>query len=170
MTGTTAKHPNVEMWEKVYETFTTGDTDRLAQLIAPDVVWHVPGDNLISGTYTTREAIFGCFNKIHELSEGTYKPQLLDILADGNRGDPARSGSPRRQDARPRLRVYLEDPRRADRRAVGSVDRRSGMERILVLAPAASPIRVRRNPIALQLLRQEIGPPKLRQRQQPSLG
>jgi uncharacterized protein (TIGR02246 family) len=82
MTGTTAKHRNVEVWEKVYETFTTGDMDRLAQLIAPDVVWHVPGDNLISGTYTTREAIFGCFNKIYELSEGTYQPQLLDILAD----------------------------------------------------------------------------------------
>jgi ketosteroid isomerase-like protein len=82
MTGSTAKHPDIEVWEKVYETFTTGDMDRLAQLIAPDVVWHVPGDNLISGTYTTREAIFGCFNKIYELSEGTYQPRLLDILAD----------------------------------------------------------------------------------------
>jgi ketosteroid isomerase-like protein len=52
MTGTTAKHPNVEVWEKVHETFTTGDMDRLAPLIAPDVVWQVPGDHLISGTYT----------------------------------------------------------------------------------------------------------------------
>jgi uncharacterized protein len=82
MTRTTAEHPNVNVWEKVYETFTTGDMERLAPLIASDVVWHVPGDNLISGTYTSREAIFGCFNKIYELSEGTYRPQLLDILAD----------------------------------------------------------------------------------------
>ena len=56
--------------------------DTLAELIAPDVVWHVPGDNLISGTYTSREAIFGCFSKIFELSGGSYQPQLLDILAD----------------------------------------------------------------------------------------
>jgi ketosteroid isomerase-like protein len=82
MTAITAKHPNIEVWEQVYETFTTGDTDRLSQLIAADVVWHVPGDNLISGTYSSREAIFGCFNKIYELTGGTYKPELLDILAD----------------------------------------------------------------------------------------
>jgi ketosteroid isomerase-like protein len=70
------------VWEQVYATFTSGDMDRLAELIAPDVIWHVPGDNLISGTYTSREAIFGCFNKIYQLSEGTYQPRLLDILAD----------------------------------------------------------------------------------------
>jgi hypothetical protein len=58
------KHPNIEVFEQVYETFTTGDMDKLSELIAPDVVWHVPGDNLISGTYTSRDAIFGCFNKI----------------------------------------------------------------------------------------------------------
>jgi uncharacterized protein len=76
------KHPNIEVWEQVYATFTTGDMDRLGKLIAPDVVWRVPGDNLISGTYTSREAIFGCFNKIYELSQGIYKPELLDIVAD----------------------------------------------------------------------------------------
>ncbi len=82
MTPTSAKHPNAEVFEQVYATFTTGDMDRLAQLIAPAVVWHVPGDNLISGTYSSRDAIFGCFNKIYELTEGTYQPKLLDILAD----------------------------------------------------------------------------------------
>ena len=79
-----AKHPNAEVFEHVYDCFTSGDMDALAELIAPDVVWHVPGDNLISGTYTTRETIFGCFNKIFELSGGSYQPQLLDILADDN--------------------------------------------------------------------------------------
>ncbi|MDP4216501.1 MAG: hypothetical protein Q8927_09885 [Bacteroidota bacterium] len=44
--------------------------------------WHVPGNNLISGLYTNRDTIFGCFNKIFELSKGTYKPLLKDILAD----------------------------------------------------------------------------------------
>jgi ketosteroid isomerase-like protein len=75
------EHPNIEVFKQVYETFTTGDMDRLAELIAKDFVWHVPGTNLISGEYTSREAIFGCFNKIFELSEGTYRPELHDILA-----------------------------------------------------------------------------------------
>lgn len=76
-----AEHPDAEVFRKVYDAFTTGDMDRLAELIAADVVWHVPGTNLISGEYTSREAIFGCFNKIFELSEGSYRPELHDILA-----------------------------------------------------------------------------------------
>ena len=77
-----AEHPNAKVFEHVYDCFTSGDMDTLAELIAPDVVWHVPGDNLISGTYTSRDGIFGCFTKIFELSGGSYQPQLLDILAD----------------------------------------------------------------------------------------
>ena len=79
-----AEHPNAEVFEHVYGCFTSGDMGTLAGPIAPDVVWHVPGDNLISGTYISRDDIFGCFNKIFELSGGSYQPQLLDILADDN--------------------------------------------------------------------------------------
>ena len=79
-----AEHPNAKVFEHVYDCFTSGDMGTLAKLIAPDVVWHVPGDNLISGTYTSRDGIFGCFSKIFELSGGSYQPQLLDILADDN--------------------------------------------------------------------------------------
>jgi hypothetical protein len=63
-----AKHPNAEVFEHVYDCFTSGDMDTLAELIASHVVWHVPGDNLISGTYTSRDGIFGYFSKIFELS------------------------------------------------------------------------------------------------------
>jgi ketosteroid isomerase-like protein len=75
-------HPNADVFKQLYVAFTNGDMDKLAELIAPDVVWHVPGNNLISGTYTSRDAIIGCFNKIFELSGGSYRPELHDILAD----------------------------------------------------------------------------------------
>ena len=75
------EHPNVEVFRQVYASFTSGDMDRLAELIAQDVLWHVPGKNRISGEYRSRDAIFGCFNKIFELSEGTYAPKLINILA-----------------------------------------------------------------------------------------
>jgi ketosteroid isomerase-like protein len=87
MTATSAatnNHPDIKVWKQIYATFTTGDMDTLAKLIAPDVIWHVPGTNLISGTYTDRAGIFGCFNEIYELTEGSYKPELLDIVADDN--------------------------------------------------------------------------------------
>ena len=76
-----AAHPDADVFKQLYDAFTNGDMDRLAELIAPDVVWHVPGTNLISGTYTSRDAIFGCFGKIFQLSDGSYRPQLHDILA-----------------------------------------------------------------------------------------
>jgi uncharacterized protein len=78
---TMAEHPNVEVFRKVYAAFTSADMGKLAELIAPDVVWHVPGTNLISGEYTSRDTIFECFAKIFELSAGTYTPNLIDILA-----------------------------------------------------------------------------------------
>jgi uncharacterized protein len=82
MPGTSSReHPNADVFKRVYDAFTSADMDRLATLIAPDVVWHVPGNNLISGEYTSRDAIFGCFSKIFELSEGSYRPELHDILA-----------------------------------------------------------------------------------------
>jgi uncharacterized protein len=77
----TSSHPNADVFMRVYEAFTSGDMDGLAMLIAPDVLWHVPGNNLISGEYKSRDAIFGCFSKIFELSEGSYRPELHDILA-----------------------------------------------------------------------------------------
>ena len=118
-----AEHPNIEVFKHIYDAFTTGDMDRLAGLIAPDVVWHVPGTNLISGEYTSREAIFGCFNKIFELSQGTYHPELRDILANDDHtvAFAARDRSSRRQDARPELRFHLPHPRRPDHPAVGSL-------------------------------------------------
>ena len=76
------EHPNADVFKQVYDAFTSGNMNRLAELIASDVVWHVPGTNLISGTYTSREAIFGCFSTMFELTEGSYRPQLHDILAD----------------------------------------------------------------------------------------
>jgi uncharacterized protein len=81
MSLTNYGHPNAEVFKRVYDAFTAGDMDGLARLIAPDVVWHVPGNNLISGEYASREAIFGCFNRIFELSAGTYRPQLHDVVA-----------------------------------------------------------------------------------------
>lgn len=75
------EHPNIGVFRQLYACFTSGDMDRLAELIAPDVLWHVPGKNRISGEYRSRDAIFGCFNKIFELSEGTYAPKLIDVLA-----------------------------------------------------------------------------------------
>ncbi|HKP85289.1 MAG TPA: nuclear transport factor 2 family protein, partial [Blastocatellia bacterium] len=62
------------------EAFARGDVEALQQIFAPDAVWHVPGRSRVSGTYTGHAEVFGFFGKLMELSGGTFKLELHDIL------------------------------------------------------------------------------------------
>jgi uncharacterized protein len=78
-------HPNTMLMKRAYEAFDTGDLDALRELIAEDAVWHQPGDNAISGDYVGRDAIFDYFGKLLEHSDGTFKAEVVDIIADDER-------------------------------------------------------------------------------------
>lgn len=77
----TQVHPNVEVFRRTYDAFTSGDTAKLAEFFAEDVVWHTPGDNLVAGDFHGREAAFASFGREFELSGGTYRPTIRDVLA-----------------------------------------------------------------------------------------
>ena len=49
-------------------------------LLADDAVWHVPGKNLLSRDYRGKAEIAGFFARARELSGGTVRSELLDIL------------------------------------------------------------------------------------------
>ncbi len=69
-----SEHPNAALHRKAHETFTRGDMDTLAEMIAEDTVWQSPGKSLISGEFRGREAVFGeFFGKMDELGGGTAK-------------------------------------------------------------------------------------------------
>jgi hypothetical protein len=53
-----AEHPNVELTRRGYRAFSEGDMT-LTELIADDCVWHVGGNNVLTGDHKGREAIFG---------------------------------------------------------------------------------------------------------------
>ncbi len=76
-----ADHPNAELLRKGYEAFGKGDMAVLTELFAADCVWHVPGDSQISGEHRGREAVFAAFAKTVELSGGSFKIELHDVLA-----------------------------------------------------------------------------------------
>jgi hypothetical protein len=76
-----ADHPNAELLRKGYEAFDKGDMAVLTNLFAEDVVWHVAGTSLISGEHRGREAVFAAFAKTVELSGGSFKIELHDVLA-----------------------------------------------------------------------------------------
>ena len=76
-----ADHPNAELLRKGYEAFDKGDMAALTELFDTDVVWHVPGTSPISGVHTGREAVFAVFAKTVELTGGSFKIELHDVLA-----------------------------------------------------------------------------------------
>ncbi len=76
-----ADHPNIDVFKRAYAAFAAGDFDALAEVFDRDVVWHNPGHNPISGTYEGRDAAFASFAKEFELSGGTYRPEIHDVLA-----------------------------------------------------------------------------------------
>ena len=81
-----ADHPNVELLRTGYAAYETGDMEVLTKLFADDILWHVAGRSELSGDYKGREQVFGFFGKIMELSGGTSKLEVHDILANGEHG------------------------------------------------------------------------------------
>ncbi|MEU9146851.1 nuclear transport factor 2 family protein [Streptomyces sp. NPDC048349] len=74
-------HPHIGVFRRAMEAFSAGDMESLAQVFHPDVVWHHRGRGPLSGDFHGREATFEMFKRAFELSGGTYRPQLHDVLA-----------------------------------------------------------------------------------------
>lgn len=73
--------PNLERARAGYKAFAEGDMATLGELLADDIVWHFPGDNLLSGDYEGKEAVFGLFAQLAQETGGTFANEVHDLLA-----------------------------------------------------------------------------------------
>jgi ketosteroid isomerase-like protein len=72
---------NIEALRRGYEAFQGGNLDLLRdELFDADIVWHAPGRNQTSGDYRGVEAVIASFVKNFELTDGTFKVEVHDIL------------------------------------------------------------------------------------------
>jgi ketosteroid isomerase-like protein len=82
-----AEHPNVARIKDAYAAFAKGDFAVLGDFFAEDVLWHDDsGRNQLSGEYRGREAVFGVFGKLAELTEGSFRVDLHAVFADDEHG------------------------------------------------------------------------------------
>ena len=72
---------NVEQLKRGHEAFSSQDMATLTEIIAEDTVWHVAGKSPISGEYKGRNEVFGFFQKIGELTQGTGKLEAHDYTS-----------------------------------------------------------------------------------------
>ena len=74
-------HPNEDLLRNAFAAFGTGDLETVQGVFTDDVVWHVGGNNQLSGDYKGKSEVMGWLGKNMELSGGTLKVEPHDILA-----------------------------------------------------------------------------------------
>jgi uncharacterized protein len=74
-------HPNEELLRKGYDAFGKGDMDTIRELFADDIVWHSQGRNPLAGDQRGVDAVLQTFGKAFELTGGTFRLEIHDIVA-----------------------------------------------------------------------------------------
>jgi uncharacterized protein len=75
-------HPNAAVVREGFDRFAKGDVLGLLGLFADNAVWQIPGASPMAGTYEGREEIITLLRRTAELTGGTYRVELLWVVAD----------------------------------------------------------------------------------------
>jgi uncharacterized protein len=76
------EHPHAQLMRDFFDAFGAADRDRLAELMAPDLVWHFPGHSPISGDWHGVDGILTGIRAIAmSLGRGQNGFELLHVLA-----------------------------------------------------------------------------------------
>jgi ketosteroid isomerase-like protein len=74
-------HPNAQIVSDAYAAFGRGDLDAVRNTyMAPDIIFHIPGDTQISGDYSGIDAVFGLFGRLFQETGGTFHLEIHDVL------------------------------------------------------------------------------------------
>ena len=76
---------NEAIVRRIFDAFARKEGLALRGLFADDAVWSVPGRGVMAGTYEGREAIFRFLAKLPKETDGTYRSELIDVLASESR-------------------------------------------------------------------------------------
>jgi uncharacterized protein len=74
-----AEHPDAELVRQGYDAFTAGDMEWMNEHLHENIVWHVSGDNQLSGDHRGREAVLAFFAKTVELALPNF--DIHDVVA-----------------------------------------------------------------------------------------
>jgi ketosteroid isomerase-like protein len=75
------EHSNAVAYRRTADAFRARDSEALAQLIAEDVTWHVPGGTPLAGEIRGLDTLFRWFERLHEVTNGTFILREHDVLA-----------------------------------------------------------------------------------------
>lgn len=73
-------HPNAQLLKTFYDAFAKGDMNTMLSLCSDDMTFQISGKSKLAGKYNKSTAP-QLLSKIHELSGGTFKLEVHDIMA-----------------------------------------------------------------------------------------
>lgn len=79
-------HPNEDLMREGFTAFQSGDLQKVGDFFADDIVWHVPGKSPLAGDHKGIDAVMEFFGKTMEMTGGTFKLEVHDILANDEHG------------------------------------------------------------------------------------
>ena len=84
-TQTATANANAVLIQGAYDAFSRGDIPSAMATFAEDIFWHVPGRGPLSRDYRGLAEVLGFFGHFMELSNSTFRLQVDDVLAKGDR-------------------------------------------------------------------------------------
>jgi len=75
---------NEELIRRFLDAQQRGDATVLVDLLSDDIVWHVPGRNLLSRDYTGKTEVIGFWGRARELSSGTVRSEIIEVMGGDN--------------------------------------------------------------------------------------
>jgi ketosteroid isomerase-like protein len=76
---------NAALIRHAYDAFAAGDIPTVLATFSSELAWHVPGRSPLSGDYRGHDEVLGFFGTAMELSGGTLRVDVDEIVADGER-------------------------------------------------------------------------------------
>lgn len=84
-TEITTTQANAALIKSAYDAFSRGDTQSVFAVFAENILWHVPGRGPLSRDYRGHAEVGGFFEHFMSLSEGSFRIQIDQILANRDR-------------------------------------------------------------------------------------
>jgi ketosteroid isomerase-like protein len=76
---------NAALIRRCYDAFARRDIPTVLSIFAIDILWHIPGRGPISRDYRGLSEVAGFLSRFMELSGGTFRIQLDEVLANRER-------------------------------------------------------------------------------------
>lgn len=80
------RHSNEETIRAAYTAFVQGDLNGYLKYCTDNITFSVPGKGKISGTYKRDEFISPWVSRVLELTNGTFRETVNDVVANDDRG------------------------------------------------------------------------------------